>query len=47
MRFSLEQQTLELVINYLATKPYQEVQSLIALIQQDIQSSSKGEPKSQ
>lgn len=36
MRFSIEQKLLKNIINYLATKPYNEVQTLIASIQQDI-----------
>lgn len=36
MRFSIEQKLLENIVNYLVTKPYNEVQALIASVQQDI-----------
>ena len=45
MRFSLDQKLLEQVINYLATRPYQEVQGLIAAIQQDIKPVTEDEPR--
>ena len=37
MRFTIDKAILEQVINYLVTKPYNEVAQLIANIQQDIQ----------
>ena len=36
MRFSIDKTLLELVINYLATRPYNEVAQLISTIQKDI-----------
>ena len=36
MRFSLDKKLIESLINYLATKPYSEVNSLIMAIQNDI-----------
>lgn len=45
MRFSLDQKLLEQVINHLAGRPYQEVQGLIAAIQQDIKPVSEDESR--
>lgn len=45
MRFSLDQKLLEQVINYLAARPYQEVQGLITAIQQDIKPVTEDEPR--
>jgi hypothetical protein len=36
MRFSIDKTLLEQVINYLATRPYNEVAQLISAIQKDI-----------
>lgn len=36
MRFSIDKTVLENIVNYLVTKPYNEVQALIASVQQDI-----------
>ena len=36
MRFSIDKTLLEQVINYLATRPYNEVAQLISAIQKDV-----------
>lgn len=36
MRFSIDKTLLEQMLNYLATKPYNEVAQLISSVQQDI-----------
>ena len=42
--FTLKEQTINYVINYLATKPYNEVYQLIDLIQNDIKSPKDEDP---
>ena len=42
--FTIKEQTINYVINYLATKPYNEVYQLIDLIQNDIKSSKDEDP---
>ena len=36
MRFSIDKQLLEDIVNYMVTKPYNEVQAIITSIQNDI-----------
>lgn len=35
MRVTMDQKTLEMIVNYLVTKPFKEVQGIITLINQD------------
>ena len=36
MRVSIDKEILEKIVNYIATKPYNEVQALIAMVQGDV-----------
>lgn len=44
MRYSIEQKTLENLLNYVITKPYNEVAQLIAEVQKDIKPVVEEEP---
>lgn len=43
MRFSIDKQLLEDIVNYMVTKPYNEVQAIITSIQNDIKPILKDE----
>lgn len=45
MRFSIEQKVLESLINYVITKPYNEVAQIVAQAQADIKPIKEEEPK--
>lgn len=44
-RYSLSGETINAVINYMATQPYKEVSRLIALVDQDIKPIEDPEPE--
>lgn len=45
-QFTIKEQTLNYIINYLAIKPYNEVYQLIALIQKDMNEPTKEDDNS-